>query len=177
MSAPGTMFDRPVLYIMCGLPGSGKSTLAQRIAQRMKCAYLRIDSIEQALRELCSIDVQGEGYRMAYRVAADNLGSGISVVADSCNPIELTRREWQDVALQARATYVNIEVVCSDAIEHRRRIETRVSSVLGLTLPTWQDVRNREYHDWTAQRIVIDTAKKSEADCADELLAKIARLG
>jgi predicted kinase len=93
--------------------------LAQLLAGRVGAAHVRIDTIEQALRELCSIDVQGEGYRLAYRVASDILNAGISVVADSCNPIELTRWEWEHVARHANARYVNIEVVCSDARQHR----------------------------------------------------------
>src|SRR5512147_1981970 len=103
------MSATPILYIFSGLPGSGKSTLSQQIARHVNAVYLRIDTIEQALRDLCAFDVQGEGYRLAYRIAADNLQLGIDVVADCCNPIELTRREWEQVALQAHARYVNIE--------------------------------------------------------------------
>jgi hypothetical protein len=98
------------------------------------------------------------------------------VVADSCNPIELTRREWEQVALQARARYVNIEVVCSDVREHRRRVETRASAVPGLKQPTWQDVEGREYHDWTVDRIVVDTAGKKEGASVAELLQHLSRV-
>jgi predicted kinase len=165
----------PTLYIFSGLSGSGKSTLSQLLASDVGATYVRIDTIEQSLRELCSIDVQGEGYCLAYRVAADNLRLGISVVADSCNPIELTRREWERVALDVRARYVNIEVVCSDRREHRRRVETRVGTVPGLRLPTWREVAEREYHAWTVERVVVDTFGRSERECLAELLAKIRR--
>ena len=161
----------PVLWIFAGLPGSGKSTLAQALARHRGAAYLRIDTIEQALRDLCAVDVYGEGYALAHRVAADSLRLGTSVVADSCNPIELTRREWESVALDAGGTYVNVEVVCSDAQEHRRRVETRPRTVPGLALPTWRDVERREYHEWTVERVVVDTAGRSERASFDELLA------
>ena len=121
----------PTLYIFSGLPGSGKSTLSQLVARQLKAVYLRIDTIEQGLRELCSLDVQGEGYRLAYRIALDNLRLGVSVVADSCNPIQLTRREWEQVARDARAEYINIEIVCSDSNEHRLRAESRVAGFPG----------------------------------------------
>lgn len=162
-----------MLYILAGLPGSGKTTLSQSLARHVGAAYLRIDTIEQALRDLCGIDVQGEGYRLAYRVAADNLRLGISVVADSCNPIELTRREWEQVARAAGVRHVNIEVVCSDPREHRTRVETRVATVAGLRLPTWQEVEEREYHEWTEDRIIIDTAGRSETECFAALLSKL----
>lgn len=162
-----------ILYILSGLPGSGKTTLARLLAARVGAAHVRIDTIEQALRDLCSVEVQGEGYRLAYRVASDILKVGVSAVADSCNPEEFTRREWEQVADDAGVRYVNIEVVCSDAREHRRRVETRESTVPGLRLPTWEEVVNREYHRWTKERIVVDTSGKSETQSSDELMSRL----
>lgn len=162
------------LYVFAGLPGSGKSTLAKRLSAHLGAVYLRIDTIEQALRDLCSFEVEGEGYRLAYRLARDNLLIGSSVVADSCNPIELTRREWEQVARDAGAGFVNIEVVCSEVREHRRRAETRVSEVAGLEQPTWHEIDTREYDAWTVDRIVVDTAGKSIGECETELFAKLA---
>ena len=168
--------DGSILYIFSGLPGSGKSALSQLVAQQLGAVYLRIDTIEQGLRELCSFDVQGEGYRLAYRIASDNLRLGLSVVADSCNPIELTRREWEQVARDAGAHYVNIEVICSDSSEHRRRAEARVAEVSGLKLPTWSEIENREYHDWTVDRVIVDTAGRSKMECASDLFSRLSHL-
>ncbi len=165
---------RPVLFIFSGLPASGKSSLARLLAREYGAAWLRIDTIEQALRDLCGCEVHGEGYRLAYRIAADNLASGLNVVADLCNPWDLTRREWDEVARESGAGWVNIEVVCSDKCEHKRRTETRASETAGMKFPFWCEVENREYHHWTGDRIVIDTAGKTVGESFEELKTKLA---
>ncbi len=166
---------RPVLFILSGLPASGKSSLARLLALDYGAAWLRIDTIEQALRDLCGFEPQGEGYRLAYRIAADNLSSGRSVVADSCNPWEMTRREWNEVARDNGAAAINIEVVCSCRQEHRRRVETRQNEVAGSRLPTWEEVCSREYHPWSVEHITVDTAGRTVEESSEELNGKIKR--
>lgn len=170
---PDSNRELPLLLIFSGLPGAGKSTLAKLIARELKATYLRIDTIEQGLRDLCSFQVEGEGYRLAYRIAGDNLRLGQTVVSDSCNPIELTRREWEWVARDAGVPFVNIEVICSNNEEHRRRVASRSTEIDGLQLPTWKEVQNREYHNWTVDRIVVDTHGRSEAECLAELRERL----
>ncbi len=168
--------NTPILYIMAGLPGTGKTTLSQMLAKHLSITHLRIDTIEQALRDLCSVKVTGEGYRLSYRVATDNLLLGHSVIADSCNPIKLSRNEWQQVAIDSKAEYVNIEIICSDKAEHKRRVETREPTIAGLQLPTWQKVVDREYDEWTTDKIVVDTAGKTVSESFEELLSKLNNL-
>jgi predicted kinase len=153
--------DALTLYAFAGQPGAGKSTLARRLASELRCVWLRVDTIEQALRDLLAAEVVAEGYEIAYRIASDNLRLGTSVVADSCDPIEQTRRAWERVAASAGARCVHVEVVCSDVAEHRRRVETRDVDVPGLVLPRWDDVRARTFEPWTVDRIVVDTAGRS----------------
>ena len=146
-----------MLYILGGLPGVGKTAIARGLARAIGAVHLRIDSIEQALRT-SSVTITGpEGYVVAYAIAEDNLRLGRAVIADSVNPIELTRAAWRDVAARAGTSFIEIEIVCSDQTEHRRRVETRVADIAGHQLPTWQQVCDREYEPWQAG-IFIDTA-------------------
>lgn len=147
------------LYVFAGLPGCGKSTLASRLATHLNAVYLRIDTIEQRLREF-GITVEGEGYLMAYQLAAENLKLGLSVIADSVNPISLTRQAWCDVAAEAGGEAINIEIICSDPEEHRTRVEQRKVNVPGLVLPTWQQVLEREYDPW----LEIEPEKRFEIE-------------
>jgi len=95
------------------------------------------------------------------------------VVADSVNPLNITRSAWRRVAAAACQRIVEVEVICSDRAEHRRRVETRLADVAGLALPTWDMVRQHEYEPWDRPRLVIDTAGRSPASTLAELLAQI----
>lgn len=163
----------PTLYILSGLPGTGKTTLSKLLAQSLKATYVRIDTVEQGLRDLCDFKVEGEGYRLSYRICRDNLELGQSVVADSCNPIQLTQDEWQAVATDIGAKYINIELSCSDSSEHKYRVETRTSSIENLCLPTWQQVQDRGYESWQTPVVSLDTAGKTPDESLQELLQRL----
>jgi predicted kinase len=47
-----------------GPPGTGKTTIARAVVREVAAVYLRIDSIEHALRE-AGRQVEDEGYRVA----------------------------------------------------------------------------------------------------------------
>ena len=94
-------------------------------------------------------------------VAADNLSVGRMVIADSVNPLPVTRDAWVAVAKRTRTRVVEVEVICSDPDEHRRRIENRVTDIPGLRLPTWQEIVSREYHPWDRKHLVVDSARQS----------------
>jgi len=165
--------DSPTLIIFSGLPGVGKTTLAKAAAKEIGAAYLRIDTVEQTLRDLCDVQVEYEGYQLVHRIASENLKLGLSVVADSCNPLALTRDDWNQVAKQNGAHCINIEVICGDKEEHRRRVETRCSDVAGLMLPNWREVEGREYHEWASPRVVIDTSKITVRQSVKKLLTAL----
>jgi predicted kinase len=146
-----------MLVIFSGLPGVGKTAIARELARTLGVVHLRIDSIEQALGR-AGYRVEGEGYEVAYALAEDNLCVGRTVIADCVNPWPLTRAAWRSVAERAGVAAFDVEIVCSDAAEHRRRVESRARDIAGHALPTWQDVVERDYYDWDRDRLVVDTA-------------------
>jgi len=152
-----------MLYIFSGLPGTGKSTLSRHLARKLNAVHLRVDTIEQAIREGGGRVSGPEGYIVAYRVAEDNLKLGLPVIADTVNPIQITRRAWREVAIRSGVPYVDIEIVCSDPGEHRARVETRTADIAGFQLPSWSEVVRREVEPWDCDHIVIDTAGQTPA--------------
>jgi len=165
-----------MLIIFGGLPGSGKTTTAHALVKRLKAVYVRVDTIEQALRnsDVLKADEGPAGYMIAYGVAEDNLKLGRTVVADSVNSIRITRDAWLSVAKRAGTQAVEVEVICSDKAEHRRRVETRKTDVEGLVKPTWEKTVNRSYDDWGTHPIVVDTAHKSVEVLIAELIVRLA---
>jgi hypothetical protein len=122
--------------------------------------HLRIDSIEQAPRDAGTMD--DAGYRVAYAVAADNLRLGRTVITDCVNPVAASRTAWRAIAAAVPAAAIEIEIICSDSAEHRRRVETRSLDLPGLVAPSWAEieaeVRRGGYEPWDGARIVVDTA-------------------
>ena len=133
MSSTADQFNRkPVLIAIGGLPATGKTTVARTLAVELCAAYVRIDSIETAIgraegqfRQTNGWDLP-PGYTVGYDVAADQLRNGLDVVAESVNPLRVSRDAWRDAGLSGGARVVEVEVVCSDVDEHRRRAAERV---------------------------------------------------
>lgn len=161
-----------MLIVFSGLPGTGKTTIARALADERNAVYLRIDTIEQVLRKALPAgeDVGPAGYIIAYALAKENLRQRDRiVVADAVNPLEITRNAWREIATAAACPVVEIELICSDRDEHRRRIETRSSEGDGSPRVTWQQVIDRTYAPWDRPHLLLDTAKISPQQARDEI--------
>jgi predicted kinase len=161
------------LIVFAGLPASGKSSIARELARRTGAVWLRVDAMDGAIWASPSAprDLEDWTYRAAQAIAEDNLRLGRDVIGDCVNDVQAARDGWQAAGERAGADVIWIEVVCSDAIEHRRRVETRTSDIPGLTLPDWAAVSGRACEAWDREWLVIDTAARSLDACVEQALA------
>jgi predicted kinase len=166
-----------VLIIMAGLPATGKTTLARAVARRIGGLHVRVDTIEQAVIRSGAAEppIGSVGYLVGYAIAEDNLRLGATVLADSVNPLAVTRRAWREVAGRCDTPYLEVEVVCGDPAEHRHRAESRGSDIADLRVPTWTEIGAREYDGWDNDRVVVDTAGRTVDDCVAEVLHALGR--
>lgn len=157
---------------MSGLPASGKTTIARGLAHEIGAVHLRIDVIEHAIiRAGAGRHPLGPvGYVIGYALAEDFLAQGLDVVADSVNPLAITREAWRGVARAGSGGYLEVEVICSDRAEHQRRASMRVSDIPGFQLPTWMDIVTREYEPWDRAHVTVDTAAASARECLAQLM-------
>lgn len=165
-----------VLIIFSGLPASGKSTVSRLLAERLGALYLRIDTIETAIKNSALKVSQAEdaGYLAAFDIAKDNLKLGLPVVADSVNPINICREGWRQTALESGKKYLEIEILCSSQREHKRRLEARNADREEATpIVAWEDVIKREYAPWDKPILSLDTFKYTRDECVEVILKNL----
>jgi hypothetical protein len=64
-----------------------------------------------------------------------------------------------------------VVLTCSDADEHRRRLESRSRGFSRLPEPSWAQVQSRAYAPWTREHLEVDTVATSVSDVCDRICA------
>jgi predicted kinase len=147
------------IIVFAGLPGTGKSTLARMVAARTGAAWLRVDSVEAALLEAGvpqSFETGLAAYIGVRDLARDQLHLGHDVVIDAVNGVAEARAMWRDLAEEFHVPRHVVHVTCTDAAEHRRRVEGRAPATPPLPKPTWDEVSQREFQPWDEPVLEVD---------------------
>jgi predicted kinase len=165
-----------VLVVVGGLPATGKSTIAIALALRTSTPYFRVDRIEQAIVAWSALShpLGPVGYAVAHVLAREQLELGLDVIVECVNPMALTRDAWVETAEAAGAALIEVEVICSNEDEHKRRAETRRSDVAGLVKPQWSAILDREYEPWLRKPLVIDSSTTSPDSAAQRIASRMA---
>jgi len=168
-----------MLIVFGGRPGSGKSSVAKELSRNLSAVYLRVDEVEQAIKRSEGLrgDVGVTGYEVVQRLALSNLQLGLTVVVDCVNPVLESRDAFHRVARESGCRVLDVEIVCSDAMEHRRRVESRGADIPGHVLPNWEGVWMMEYEPWMTDRLVLDMAVRSCDDGVGDILKDVASAG
>jgi len=152
---------------MAGLPGTGKSTVAEELRERLGHPLVSVDQIESAVLSAGIDSDQPTGlaaYLVAETLAGNVLASDRSIIVDAVNAVSPARDQWVALAARHGAALTFIEVVCSDAVVHRERLEARNRNLPHVSEPSWHAVEQSldEYDEWVgpsaaADRITLDS--------------------
>ncbi|MHA6764201.1 hypothetical protein [Streptacidiphilus sp. PAMC 29251] len=73
--------------------------------------------------------------------------------------------------------FAEVEVVCSDQAEHRRRATERTVDIPDLPLPSWEEIAARRYEAWDREHLVVDTAHRAVEPCVREIREQLPTAG
>jgi len=146
---------------MAGLPGTGKSTIAQQIRERLGYPLVSVDQIESAVLSAGIDSDQPTGlaaYLVAETLAGNVLESDRSIIVDAVNAVNPAREQWVSLAARHGSALTFIEVICSDPVVHRERLEARKRDLPHVSEPTWHAVEQSldEYDEWVGPSAAVD---------------------
>jgi len=121
-----TMFDRPALVLMAGLPGVGKTYLGTRVAKHLNSYHLRSDIIRKELmsvpvgehrfegtgKGIYTSNISGRTYEEMLARGGKYLRQGRSVILDATFSFASSRRECAALAERMDARFLMVNCTC-----------------------------------------------------------------
>lgn len=124
-----------VVIVLSGPQATGKTTLAMALGTAMSVPVFSRDPLMAALlpprvpraaRRLALRWAPAAGLRLQTALLARQLELGQSAILECVAPLAV-RRQWRQMCA-AGCRFVSVECTCSDADEHRARVERRRSA-------------------------------------------------
>ena len=146
---------------MAGLPGTGKSAIAEKIREKLGFPLISVDPLESAILSAGIEPDQPTGlaaYLVAETLASSVLETGSSAIIDAVNAVNPAREQWVTLATRHGVALTFVEIVCSDPVVHRQRLESRNRNLPHVTEPSWHAVEQSldEYDEWTGPSAEVD---------------------
>ncbi|MFD8732056.1 hypothetical protein [Streptomyces sp. NPDC059611] len=94
------------------------------------------------------------------------------MIAESVNPLAVTRGARPEVGIGGGVPVVEVEVVCSDAAERRRRIATRPSDIPGPPQSDRERILDRDYRPRDREHVILDAARREPQESLAPLLRR-----
>jgi predicted kinase len=165
------------LVLMKGFPASGKSTLARALAQRQGWSLIDKDDIKDFTAGMP--DGNRLAYRILWQVVRRQLQVGLSVIADTPLSYPEGYATGQDLAAEAGASLMVVEMRLTGT-EWRRRLEARQPSASTHKIAGWAAMQSllAAYNDvWRYpiapdHHVVVDGALPVDLLC-EQVLARI----
>ena len=158
---------------MRGYPGTGKSTIARLLATSLHAPLIDRDIIRQmAVDLLGNLPQVGHfSYELMYALAREQLGLGLSVVADTPLTYRRTYEECQQIAQELHVPMLVVHCQCPPDVQ-KRRLEGRKGQVSNFQITSWEEwARWKErFEEFEDHGCVIDTSNPM-----DESLARVMR--
>lgn len=161
------------LIVVSGLPGSGKSTVAEGIAEQLGLPIFSVDPIVSSIVKSGSTrssKTDAAAFLVAETLASEQMSLGISVIIDAVNAVNEVREMWRNLSRTHYAELIIIECILDRAL-HKKRIESRIRNLPGMSETTWDDVldRRKVWQPWNEERLVLDTAKSAKDNLKEAL--------
>ena len=160
-----TIYTNAMLIVISGMPGTGKSTLAEQL----DAPVFSVDPIESAILAAGlprTFETGLAAYLVAAALAGGELARGRDAVADAVSSIPEAHAMWLELAATHATAIAVIECVCSDEVEHRRRLAVR-RRPYGFE-PTWESVveRRAAATAWPVETLVVDAMQQLASNVA-----------
>ncbi len=168
------MAPKPFLILVAGLPASGKTTFADVLARRVGAVRINSDLVRQQLdlKGHYSPEAKNRVYQAMIERAAEALGRGHPVVADSTFYKESLRKPWKELAHRTGVDIHFVLMKISDEEAFRRLQKPRPDSEA--TWEVYQELKS-EWEPLAEPHITLDSTSGDVDALVEEVLPKLGK--